>query len=812
MHDAAALLLTWVLKLGVVTAAALYPLRSELWRLSHFFDVADIYSLADSNLDVWALTLAQAAVLAALLSWVSSPGRRYSGLVMAPPYSKASHGIYWSCTLFELLLLGKAVVAAVLAEDRLLPPGPDAPAEAVGHSGLLCMYGSIVAALLCSFLEGWLGQRLVARWRKLCEALEASMAGGSSRSGSSAHGSSGSSAAQPLLGKATAVVEEDKESATIPELILLSAPDAHILMLAFTAGAAAALGQAAIPYYTGKIIDYASIDPDPHQFKMTTLKMLGVALGCAVFTGIRGGLFTVAMTRLNVRLRQKLFSSLMQQDAGFFDTTKTGEITSRLAADTTTVSDQICLNLNVMLRSATQAAMVLVFMFSASWRLTVVTFVMIPLVLVVCKLYGAYYRKLSKKVQTELAEANSVADEALSSMTTVKAHAAEDSTLAAYAAKLRRFHMLQRSEAVAYALYMTTNTFLAAAVVAAVLFYGGTLVLRGAMSAGSLVSFMLFQQSLSSAFQALGDVFSALSAAVGAADKVVELMKRQPAVAETGSLVPAQFQGKLTLQDVTFHYPARPTLRVLSGLSLTVRPGEIVALVGPSGGGKSSIVKLVERFYEPGEGRVLIDDRPVGEYNRKWLKQRVALVSQEPVLYARSIRRNILYGLEEEDGVPPDQVPTQEDVEQAARLANAHDFICALPEGYETECGEKGVQLSGGQKQRIAIARALVRRPAVLLLDEATSALDADSEAVVQEALDRTMKNRTVLVIAHRLSTVQDAHRIVVIQHGQVAEQGTHDELLEAGGVYASLVRRQLARAPSAASLLRSTSSASILR
>lgn len=811
MRDAAALSLTWLFKLGIVTAAALYPLRGELWRLAHFWDVWSVYSLANSNLDVWALTMAQGAVLAALLSWVSSPGRRYSGLVMPPPYGKAAHGIYWSCTLFELLLLGKAVVAAVLAEDRLLPPGPDAPAGAVGHAGLLCMYGSIVAALLCSFLEGWLGRQVVVRWRKQCEALEGGAAGGSSRSGSSVHGSSGSSVAQPLLGKAPAP-DEDKESATIPELILLSAPDAHILLLAFTAGAAAALGQAAIPYYTGKIIDYASIDPDPHEFKLTTLKMLGVALACAVFTGIRGGLFTVAMTRLNVRLRQKLFSSLMQQDAGFFDTTKTGEITSRLAADTTTVSDQICLNLNVMLRSATQAAMVLVFMFSASWRLTVVTFVMIPLVLAVCKLYGAYYRKLSKKVQTELAEANSVADEALSSMTTVKAHAAEDSTLAAYAAKLRRFHLLQRSEAVAYALYMTTNTFLAAAVVAAVLFYGGTLVLRGAMSAGSLVSFMLFQQSLSSAFQALGDVFSALSAAVGAADKVVELMKRQPAVAETGALAPAQFQGKITLQDVSFHYPARPTMRVLSGLSLTVRPGEIVALVGPSGGGKSSIVKLVERFYVPDQGRVLIDDRPVGDYDRKWLKQRVALVSQEPVLYARSIRRNILYGLEEEDGLPPDEVPTQEDVEQAARLANAHDFICSLPEGYETECGEKGVQLSGGQKQRIAIARALVRRPSVLLLDEATSALDADSEAVVQEALDRTMKSRTVLVIAHRLSTVQDAHRIVVIQHGQVAEQGTHDELLEAGGVYASLVRRQLARAPSSASLLRSTSSASILR
>ncbi|EFN54348.1 hypothetical protein CHLNCDRAFT_36050 [Chlorella variabilis] len=745
------------------------------------------------------------AVVAALLSRVMSPRRRFSGLVIPGPYSKVSHGVYWSCSLFELLLLGKAVVVAVLGEERLLPPDPGDASDPPGSVGLLCMYASIVVALLCSFMEGWLGQRLVARWRKQHEAAE------------EAAGQAG--ARQPLLGKGKAAKEAD--SATIPELIKLSAPDTHILFMAFTAGAAAALGQALVPYYTGKIIDYASIDPDPHAFRLTTLKMLGVALGCAFFTGIRGGLFTVrAAGRRCEPLPLPPLSSPPgppPQDAGFFDTTKTGEVTSRLSADTTTVSDQICLNLNVMLRSSTQAAMVLVFMFSASWRLTVVTFVMIPLVLVICKLYGAYYRRIRRapclsavQVQTELAEANSVAEEALSSMTTVKAHAAEDSTMAAYAAKLTRFYHLQRREAVAYAAYMATNTFLAAAVVAIVLYYGGSLVLKGAMSAGSLVSFMLFQQSLSAAFQALGDVFSALSAAVGAADKVIELMKRQPAVAETGTLVPAAFAGKLTVQDVVFHYPARPTLRVLSGLSVVVNPGEIVALVGPSGGGKSSIVKLVERFYVPEEGRVLIDDRPVGEYDRKWLKQRVALVSQEPVLYARSIRRNILYGLEEQDGLPPEEVPTFADVEEAARLANAHDFICALPDGYETECGEKGVQLSGGQKQRIAIARALVRRPAVLLLDEATSALDADSEAVVQEALDRTMKSRTVLVIAHRLSTVQDAHRIVVIQHGQVAEQGTHDQLLEAGGTYASLVRRQLARAPSAAGLLPSPSSASL--
>lgn len=209
----------------------------------------------------------------------------------------------------------------------------------------------------------------------------------------------------------------------------------------------------------------------------------------------------------------------------------------------------------------------------------------------------------------------------------------------------------------------------------------------------------------------------------------------------------------------------------------------------------------MERFYLPSEGAIRIDGRPVDTYQNGWLRRRIALVSQEPVLYARSIKRNILFGLEAEDGVPLDEVPSDADVERAARLANAHDFITALPDGYETECGERGVQLSGGQKQRIAIARALVRSPSILLLDEATSALDADSEALVQEALNRTMAGRTVLLIAHRLSTVQNASKIVVIQHGEVSEIGTHDDLLERGGSYATLVKRQLTRSTSVASL-----------
>ncbi|EFJ51441.1 hypothetical protein VOLCADRAFT_87744 [Volvox carteri f. nagariensis] len=483
-------------------------------------------------------------------------------------------------------------------------------------------------------------------------ATAASRGGGGGGGGAEA-GAGGETATEgvEVVEEAAAVkaASAKRKHRTVRELLRLAFVDLPLLLVAFSCGFLAALGAASIAYLTGQMVDFASIELDRSRFTRTAIQLLLVAGLTALFTGCRGGLFTVACTRMNVRLRKALFHALLQ----------------------------VGLNMNVMLRSATQAGMVLFFMFAASWRLTVVTFILVPVVLTMSQVYGEFYSKLSKKVQSELATANAVADEVLSTMTTVKAHA------------------IQLLEAAAYTLYAMLNTFLPNVVTAVVLFYGGNLVLEGVMSRGALVSFMLYQQSLTSAFQLMGDVFSALTAAVGAADK-------------------------------------------------------------------------------------------------------------EPVLYARSIRRNIVLGLESEDGCTT--VPTEDEVVEAAKQANAHDFITSFPEGYETGCGEKGVTLSGGQKQRIAIARALVRKPRVLLLDEATSALDADSEAVVQEALDRVMHGRTVIVIAHRLSTIQGADRIYVIGKGVVQEVGTHDDLLSSGGMYSQLVRRQLTRPMSQANFLAGSS------
>ncbi len=405
----------------------------------------------------------------------------------------------------------------------------------------------------------------------------------------------------------------------------------------------------------------------------------------------------------------------------------------------------------------------------------------------VTKIYGNFYKKLAKTVQARLAAANDVALEALAAFTTVQAHAAEDGVMGSYGDKLQAYYQTQVKQAIMYSIYMVVSTFLSAGVITASLWFGGDLVFTNRMSPGSLVSFMLYQQSLTGCFQQLGDVFGALAGAIGAADKVIELIQRRPAFVERGTLKPDRgLMGRIELRDVTFSYPTRMQSRVLDCFTLHVAPGEVVALVGASGGGKSSIVKLIERQYLPQRGQILIDGRDIGEYDKKWLRRRIGLVGQEPVLFGRSVKRNIVLGLERQDGVSEDEIPTDEDICEACKLANAHDFITSLPDGYETCCGERGAALSGGQRQRLAIARALVRRPAALLLDEATSALDSKSEAVVQDALEHAMAGRTVIVIAHRLSTVQRADRICVVDKGRIVEQGTHEELLAKEGVYSS--------------------------
>ncbi|XP_012586568.1 PREDICTED: ATP-binding cassette sub-family B member 9 isoform X2 [Condylura cristata] len=504
---------------------------------------------------------------------------------------------------------------------------------------------------------------------------------------------------------------------------------------------------------------------------------------CWPSAGIRGGIFTLIFARLNIRLRNRLFRSLVSQETSFFDENRTGDLISRLTSDTTMVSDLVSQNINIFLRNTVKVTGVVVFMFSLSWQLSLVTFMGFPIIMMVSDIYGKYYKRLSKEVQNALARASNTAEETISAMKTVRSFANEEEEAEVYLRKLQQVYKLNRKEAAAYTYYVWGSGLTLLVVQVSILYYGGHLVISGQMTSGNLISFIIYEFVLGDCMESVGSVYSGLMQGVGAAEKVFEFIDRQPTMVHDGNLAPDHLEGRVDFENVTFTYRTRPHTQVLQNVSFSLSPGKVTALVGPSGSGKSSCVNILENFYPLEGGRVLLDGKPISAYDHKYLHRVISLVSQEPVLFARSITDNISYGLP--------TVPFEMVVE-AAQKANAHGFIMELQDGYNTETGEKGAQLSGGQKQRVAMARALVRNPPVLILDEATSALDAESEYLIQQAIHGNLQKHTVLIIAHRLSTVERAHCIVVLDKGRVVQQGTHQQLLAQGGLYAKLVQRQM--------------------
>jgi ATP-binding cassette subfamily B (MDR/TAP) protein 9 len=612
-------------------------------------------------------------------------------------------------------------------------------------------------------------------------------------------------------------------------ILRMMGPDWCLLLWAYFSLVLAALGESLVPYLYGQVIDAIAIQPDMERFRNFMLLLIGTALSTGIFTGFRGSTFIVIGGRFGKRLRMRLFEALLRQELDFFGATKTGDVTSRLSADCQKVSDQVQLNVNVFLRSLIQAVFTFGFMVYLNSRLALACFVTVPAIVIASDIFASYMRVLSKASQDALAKANAHAEETISSISTVRAFAAERDENRRYEDGMSEYLGTIYSQAKVYYFYSSiTFTFLPYLTYCIILFFAAQLIhtpegcvmpgspppagncsvylpppppqLPGTpppptcgISGANLISFVFYMDSLFSAFKQLCSIFTSLAQAVGAADSVVRWIRRTPTVQPPQQpLVPTGCRGDLKLIDVRFRYALRPERPILSGLSLHAAPGEVVALCGPSGGGKSTVVALLERFYVPESGRVLLDDVDIALLEPGWFHRRVALVGQEPTLFARSLRDNILYGLAD---VEPSAKPEEEDVVRACRLANAHDFVAGFEHGYDTFVGERGTQLSGGQKQRIAIARAIVRTPAVLLLDEATSALDAESEHIVQSAIDAMIEqsSMTVVVIAHRLSTVRNADRILVIRDGVVAEGGTHVELLaKPDGIYAKLVQRQM--------------------
>ena len=502
----------------------------------------------------------------------------------------------------------------------------------------------------------------------------------------------------------------------------------------------------------------------------------------AVAVALRYTLFSIAGEKVVATLRADLFQRLIEQEIAFFDGKKTGELTSRLSSDTTVLQNAVSVNISMGLRFAATVIGGVALLFYTSPRLTLLMLAVVPPVALGAVAYGRRVRKLSREVQDALAESSHVAEETLAGIRTVRAFAAERHEADRYREAVNRSFDLARLRVIMASTFMGVASFAAYAAAAAVLWYGGRLVVAGQLTAGGLTSFLVYTLLVAFSLGGLSDLWADFMKASGAAERIFDLLDREPSMPASGGATPDHVEGRVELREVVFHYPSRPDARVLQGIDLAVSPGEVVALVGPSGAGKSTIAALLSRLYDPDSGQVLLDGRDLRDLSPEWLRQRVGVVSQEPTLFGSSIAENIRYGR---------AGASDAEVEAAARAANAHDFISRFPDGYRTMVGERGVQLSGGQKQRVAIARAVLKDPRILVLDEATSALDAESEHLVKEALDRLMEGRTTLIIAHRLSTVAGADRVMVIDGGQVVQSGPHAALMAEEGMYKRLVERQ---------------------
>lgn len=543
------------------------------------------------------------------------------------------------------------------------------------------------------------------------------------------------------------------------------------------------LGEMAIPFFTGRLTDWILRDEAAATFTQNITLMSILTIASAVLEFMGDGVYNSTMGRMHSQLQGEVFRAVLRQETEFFQQNQTGAITSRVTEDTSTLSESLSHQLSLVLWYLVRGLCLLGLMLWGSPSLTMVTLVALPLLFILPKKLGKWHEVLAAQVRKSLAESSQVAIEVLSAMPTVRSFANEEGEAQKFRQKLQEMKTLNKNEALAYAVNLWTTSISGMLLKVGILYIGGQLVTSGAVSSGSLVTFVLYQIQFTQAVEVLLSTYPRVRKAVGSSEKIFEYLDRIPRCPASGVLTSLNSEGVVQFQDVSFAYPNRPDVPVLQGLTFTLRPGEVTALVGPNGSGKSTVAALLQNLYQPTGGQLLLDGKPLPQYEHHYLHQWVAAVGQEPQLFGRSFQENIAYGLI--------QKPTMEKVIAAAMKAGAHSFISELPQGYDTEVGEAGNQLSGGQRQAVALARALIRNPYVLILDDATSALDANSQLRVEQLLYESPErySRSVLLITQRLSSVEQADHILFLDGGTVCEAGTHQQLMKNKGRYWAMVQ-----------------------